>query len=133
VSAQPFVTPAQSRTRDTLTLQRHAVACNCSVGRRRPLSWLQTDVQVKCINKRNRPGPHERIQNIGGVNPDGNPWKLSEDAAISGIKAGKWTFFTLLNRVRANVRIGHHLSHEYLTTDPDGFPPNNLLALPECP
>lgn len=94
---------------------------------------MAIDAQVHCINKRNRPGPHERIQNIGGVNSDGQRWKLTEDAAIEGMKAGRWTFYTNVNGRRANVRIGHHLGHEYLTTEPDGQQPNNLLALPECP
>jgi hypothetical protein len=94
---------------------------------------MATDVQVKCINKRNRPGPHERIQNIGGVNPDGARWKWSEEKALSEMHAGRYTFFTLVNGKRANVRIGSHLGHPYLTTEPDGQQPNNLLSLPECP
>ena len=94
---------------------------------------MAIDVQVQCINKRNRPGPHERIQAIGGVNPDGKTWKLAEDDAIAGMKAGKWTFYTNVAGRRANVRIGHHLGREYLTTEPDGQQPNNLLSLPECP
>ena len=94
---------------------------------------MAIDVQVRCINKRNRPGPHERIQNIGGINADGGRWKLSEEEAIAGKKAGKWTFYTNVSGRRAYVRIGRHLGREYLTTEPDGQQPNNLLALPECP
>jgi hypothetical protein len=94
---------------------------------------MAIDVQVQCINKRDRPGPHERIQNIGGVNPDGGRWKLREDQAIAGMKVGTWTFYTNVSGARANVRIGRHLGNEYLTTEPDGLPPNNLLRLPECP
>lgn len=94
---------------------------------------MAADVQVQCINKRDRQSPHERIKSIGGVRTDGVRWKLGEDEAIAGMKAGTWTFFTNVNNRRANVRIGHHLGHEYLTTEPDGQQPNNLLALPECP
>jgi hypothetical protein len=88
---------------------------------------------VRCINKTHRTSPHERIQHIGGVNPDGQRWKLREDDAIAGMKAGKWTFFTLVSGRRTEVRIGRHLGREYLTTEPDGEQPDNLLALPECP
>lgn len=48
-------------------------------------------VRISCVNKSDRTNPHERINNVGGVNGDGSRWKLSEDAAIAGIKAGKWT------------------------------------------
>jgi hypothetical protein len=94
---------------------------------------MAIDVQVQCINKRNRPGPHERIQSIGGLNGDGTRWKLSEDEAIAGMKAAKWMFYTNVSGRRASVRIGYHLGREYLTTEPDGQQPNNLLSLPECP
>jgi hypothetical protein len=95
---------------------------------------MAADIQVQCINKTNRSNHYERIHNIGGVNADGTRWKLSEDEAIAGMKDGRWTFYTLVNNVRANVRIGwHQLKREYLTTEPDGYQPNNLLALPECP
>jgi hypothetical protein len=97
-------------------------------------STMAIDVQVQCINKPDRTNEHERIQNIGGVNGDGTRWKLSEDAAILGMKAGKWTFYTFVNNVRANVKIARHrLGHEFLTTHPDGTRVNNLLYLPECP
>ena len=52
--------------------------------------------------------------------------------------AGTHTFYIDERGKCANVRIGRHraddgLSHEYLTTDPDGLPPTGLLALPDCP
>jgi hypothetical protein len=35
---------------------------------------------VKCGNTK----PHRRVRYVGGLNPDGTHWKLSEDKAIAG-------------------------------------------------
>jgi hypothetical protein len=37
---------------------------------------MAQQVQIKCINKSDRPNPHERILYVGGVNADGKRWKL---------------------------------------------------------
>jgi len=50
-------------------------------------------IQVSCINKTPRFDPHLRIRNIGGVNPNGSRWILSEEEAIAGIESGKWQFY----------------------------------------
>ncbi len=94
---------------------------------------MATDVQVHCINKRDRYNPHERIHAIGGVDYTGKRWWLPEEQAIASIKSGQYTFYTRVNGYRADVRIGWHLGREYLTTEPDGQQPNTLLSLPECP
>jgi len=94
---------------------------------------MASSVQIQCINKTPRQDPHLRISNVGGTNPDGTRWKLSEDEAIAGMKSGKWTFYVHRPGVPAvNVVIATHLGHEYLKTASDGLHPNNLLALPEC-
>lgn len=90
-------------------------------------------VQVRCVNKRDRQSRHERIQNIGGINPDGTPWKLTEENAIKGIEAGKWSFYTQGGGEVANVIIATHLGRKYLKTDRDTTTKDNLLSLPECP
>ena len=99
---------------------------------------MATPVRVSCINKSDRQNPHERITHIGGVNADGTRWKMTEDAAIAAIKAGKFTFYVtyrdrLGNEHTVNVVIATHLGREYLKTEADGLKPDNLLALPECP
>jgi hypothetical protein len=94
---------------------------------------MTDDVEIKCINKTNRSDPHRRIQSVGGVNPGGGRWKLSEDDAIAGIKSGKWRFWTSGGGKAVWVVVAVHEGREYLKTEPDGVQPNNLLALPECP
>ena len=66
--------------------------------------------EIKCVNKTDRYNPHERIRAIGGQNPDGTLWKLTQEEAIQGIEVG----------------------HKYLKTEADGEHPNNLLSLYEC-
>jgi Protein of unknown function (DUF3892) len=90
-------------------------------------------IQVSCINKTPRNDPHLRIQNIGGINPDGTQWKLSEDEAIAGIESGEWSFYVNVGGQRVDVTIATHEGHKYLKTTADGLHPNNLLALDECP
>lgn len=109
---------------------------------------MAIELRIQCVNKRQRPGPHERIQNIGGMfqpppaspqspTPPALAWRMSEIEALAKMHAGTHTFYTNVGGKRADVRIGKHLSshgspREYLTTEPDGLPPNDLLALPEC-
>jgi Protein of unknown function (DUF3892) len=92
-------------------------------------------VHVDCINKTDRSSPHERIRYIGGVNPDGTRWKLTEDQAITGIKTLKWMFYVDRPPAkRVYLVIAHSTNgREYLKTEIDGEIPNNLLSLPECP
>ena len=88
--------------------------------------------QVSCINKRDHQNAHERIINIGGVH-NGLRWKLAESTAIFNIKYKIEEYFVIVNGSSVNVIIGMHNGREYLKTENDGYAPNNLLNLPECP
>lgn len=89
--------------------------------------------EVKCINKTDRYNAHERIRAIGGVNPDGSNWKLSQEEAIHGIEAGKWSFYVAVRGQMVNVIVViSRFGNKYLKTEGDGEQPNNLLALYEC-
>lgn len=93
---------------------------------------MPIEVRIQCVNKTNRQDPHERIHSVGGVNPDGTPWKMTQTAAIQGIKDGTYKFWTFGGGKSVWVVIATHNSREYLKTEADGVHPNNLLALPEC-
>ena len=95
---------------------------------------MTDNVEVKCINKSDRFDPHERIINIGGINPDGTRWKLSQADAIADIDGGKWSFYVArgLHVVRVVVATSR-FGYRYLKTEADGEQPDNLLSLPECP
>lgn len=90
--------------------------------------------EVKCINKSDRYDPHERIKSIGGLNPDGARWKLSQPEAIEAIEAGKYSFYVQVQGRQVNVVVAtSRFGHKYIKTEADGDQPNNLLSLPECP
>ncbi len=94
---------------------------------------MTQDIQVKCINKTNRLNPHERIQNIGGVNPDGARWKRGQPQAILDIENGTYRYFVSVGGHSVWVIVAIHSGNKYIKTQNDGIHPDNLLSLPECP
>jgi hypothetical protein len=95
---------------------------------------MAQDVQIQCINKTDRQSAHERIKNVGGVNPNGANWKLPLDQAVAGAKNGTYHFWTHVNGKSVWVVVAKSASgNEYLKTEADGEHQNNLLSLPECP
>lgn len=95
---------------------------------------MAQNVQIQCINKSDRYNPHERINYVGGVNPDGSRWKLTQIAAIEGIETDKWRFWVSVQGKSVWVIVAKsQYGHKYLKTQNDGEQPNNLLSLPECP
>ncbi len=96
---------------------------------------MATRHQVSCINKRgSHYNAHERISHIGGVNPDGKRWKLSEDDAIKAIENGTDQFYVSVGGRTVDVIVANHEGRrKYLKTTADGYSPDNLLSLGECP
>jgi len=94
---------------------------------------MANTAEIKCINKIDRDDPYDRIKNVGGVNPDGQRWRLTQQEAIQYIDNG-WEFYVGqgLMRVRVVTAVSPY-GNRYLKTEADGKDQNNLLSLPECP
>jgi hypothetical protein len=91
-------------------------------------------LQIKCINKQDRPNPHERITHVGGY--DGGAWKMTQAQAIAHIEAGSRKFWVKPPNFKESVWVVVAVSrfgNKYLKTAADGEGENNLLSLPECP
>ena len=98
---------------------------------------MAENVQVSCIRKRGgHHNPHERIEGLGGMH-SGQRWYMPEDDIISELEKSdpprRWNFYTSVNGKTAWVVVAVHERRKYLKTDADGYAPNNLLNLPECP
>ncbi len=95
------------------------------------------NVQVFCITKRgDHYNPHERIQGLGGISGD-KRWWMSEEDIIAELEKPdairRWNFYVSVNGKGVWVIVASHNGRKYLKTEADGYAPNNLLNLPECP
>ena len=89
--------------------------------------------QIGCSGKIDGDGPWERITHIGGVNPDGSRWKMTQERAVYLMEEG-WEFYVAVDgkAVWCEVAISGQ-GNKYIKTATDDELPSNLLALPECP
>ena len=89
--------------------------------------------QICCIGRSAFLNHHQRLRMLGGVNPDGSRWKITEAAAIAGIEAGQWQFFISRAGQELDVLVAtSRYGSKYLKTAEDGLQPESLLALLDC-
>jgi hypothetical protein len=98
---------------------------------------MAESVQVTCIRKRGEHhNPHERIQGLGGIH-GGKRWYLPEDDIIAELNkpdtVRRWNFYVSVNARTVWIIVATHNGRDYLKTEADGYAPNNLINLPECP
>ena len=98
---------------------------------------VSVSVQVSCITKRgDHYNPHERIQGLGGVHGTQRWWMKEDDIIAELVKQEtdrRWNFYVSVNGKSVWVVVAWHDGRAYLKTQADGYAPNNLLNLPECP
>ncbi|MET4201007.1 MULTISPECIES: DUF3892 domain-containing protein [Bradyrhizobium] len=90
--------------------------------------------QIRCVNKRDRPNPFERITHVGGYGS--SQWKITQEQAIAMIERREWSFYVSLpgSTKAVLVEVGvSRFGNKYLRTEGDDDTRNNLLSLPECP
>jgi len=88
---------------------------------------------IHCITRSDRLNHDRRIRAIGGVNPDGAHWRISEAEAIAAIESGRWSFYvTVGGRDIGVVVTVSKYGNKYLKGVGDALHPGSLLPLPEC-
>lgn len=92
------------------------------------------DYQVMCI-RRDGADADRRIDRLGGRKPEGGSWNDTIDNVIRFIEQGLHRFWTTAGgkSVWVAVKVHPTSGRKYLATEPDDYPNNNLLSLPECP
>ena len=93
------------------------------------------DHEISCILRSDRAGVHERISQIGGVDPaDGKRWNLSQAEAIHAIQAGRANFYVMAGGKAVPIVVGTSAwGSKYLKAQVDREQPSTLLNLPDCP
>src|ERR1700677_3024577 len=93
----------------------------------------QINRQVTCINKRGRGyEAHELIHAIGGVDRFIR-WRRLESEVIRDIEANRVGYYVSVGGRSVWLVVAVHKGRKYLKTEPDGYSPDHLLALQECP
>jgi len=88
---------------------------------------------IHCVTRSDLMNHDRRILGIGGVNPDGAHWRITQAEAIAAIEAGRWSFYVGADgRALPVVVAVSKYGSKYLKGASDALQPESLLALPEC-
>jgi hypothetical protein len=85
---------------------------------------------VSIVSRAYSRDPLERIESIGGVNPDHTPWKLSQSAAIASIEAGTDEFFFRTGDRVVKLVVLTRGGEKYLQSEREKTHPDDLLNVP---
>jgi hypothetical protein len=88
-----------------------------------------TDYRITCIRR----DGNDADRRIDAVGIGGDIFLI--DQIINWIQSEEHRFWVSVDGVSVWVEVRQHQTslRYYLATENDGFPPNNLLSLPECP
>jgi len=88
---------------------------------------------IRCVTRSDLLNHDRRLRAIGGTNPEGARWRISEAEAIAAIETGRWSFY--VNADGRDLPIVVAISKygsKYLKGASDALHPDSLLRLPEC-
>lgn len=95
---------------------------------------MRLSIRVECVARTDRVSPHHRLRAIGGRGRDGEPWRLSEEAAITAIEHERASFYIERPKGRrVDLVVGQGLGKTFLKAETDHESPDALLELPDCP
>jgi hypothetical protein len=84
---------------------------------------------VTVINRAYSRDPLERVESIGGTNPDHTHWQLTQEAAIAAIEAGTDEFIVKASDRVVKLTVFTHRGEKYLQSEREKTHPDDLLDL----
>ena len=95
---------------------------------------MSRSIQIQFVNKSENACSAQDIHHIGGIDPAGARWRLSESDAIAGIECGNWRFYVNIDGHAIWLTIARTPNgKKYLKAETDAAVPDPLLSLPEYP
>ena len=117
--------------RDTVKSRLFNVKCPCLAYKttKRHNRKMTAKFLIRCSNKSGR-----QIKSVGGLDPHGKPWTLTESEVINGIMDGEWEFYVKVEGRDVALTIATMKDgRKYVKAATDASLPAALLDLPDCP
>jgi len=128
---QSFLSAEQVEAYKALMDKRYAILPEVS----KPTTAKKVNIQtISCVSKKaSHYDAHERIAGVGGLNDDNSRWKMGVFDVINAIEQKRIQFQVSIGGKMVPLVVAVHNGIKYLKTATDGYSPDNLLHLPECP
>jgi len=95
---------------------------------------MSRTIQIQFVSKSANGNAREDISYIGGIDPAGAKWRLSEPDAIAGIESGDWRFYVRIDGHAVWLNIARNPDgKKYLNAETLAAIPDPLLSLPAFP